>query len=57
MVIGKQVVFVTNNSTKSRADYQKKLNGMGVPATAVGLYTEYTRKPSVDPWAPGIDSH
>lgn len=29
---GKQVVFVTNNSTKSRADYRKKLEGMGIPA-------------------------
>jgi 4-nitrophenyl phosphatase len=30
---GKQVVFVTNNSTKSRVDYAKKLQGMGMPAT------------------------
>ncbi|KZF25139.1 4-nitrophenylphosphatase [Xylona heveae TC161] len=30
---GKQVVFVTNNSTKSRADYKKKLESMGIPAT------------------------
>jgi 4-nitrophenyl phosphatase len=30
---GKQVVFVTNNSTKSRADYRKKLESMGIPAT------------------------
>ena len=29
---GKQVVFVTNNSTKSRADYQKKLISMGIPS-------------------------
>ncbi|RMZ81521.1 hypothetical protein DV738_g2186, partial [Chaetothyriales sp. CBS 135597] len=29
----KTVVFVTNNSTKSRADYSKKLINMGVPAT------------------------
>lgn len=29
---GKQVVFVTNNSTKSRKDYKKKLEGMGIPA-------------------------
>ncbi|KAH8793875.1 4-nitrophenylphosphatase-like protein [Hyaloscypha finlandica] len=30
---GKQVVFVTNNSTKSRADYQKKLMSMGIPSS------------------------
>ena len=35
MLLGKQIVFVTNNSTKSRADYQKKLTGMGIPATVV----------------------
>lgn len=28
----KQVVFVTNNSTKSRSDYKKKLESMGIPA-------------------------
>ncbi|KAI4217103.1 MAG: hypothetical protein LQ351_000412 [Letrouitia transgressa] len=32
---GKQVVFVTNNSTKSRADYKAKLESMGIPASAV----------------------
>ncbi|KAI9842390.1 MAG: hypothetical protein M1838_003160 [Thelocarpon superellum] len=30
---GKQIIFVTNNSTKSRVEYKKKLNGMGIPAT------------------------
>ncbi|KAL8770670.1 MAG: hypothetical protein Q9209_003738 [Squamulea sp. 1 TL-2023] len=29
---GKQVVFVTNNSTKSRSDYKEKLESMGIPA-------------------------
>ncbi|KAF2418964.1 2-phosphoglycolate phosphatase [Tothia fuscella] len=29
---GKQLVFVTNNSTKSRADYKKKFDGLGIPA-------------------------
>lgn len=32
---GKQVVFVTNNSTKSRADYRKKLESLGIPSTVV----------------------
>lgn len=27
---GKQLVFVTNNSTKSRGDYKKKFDGMGI---------------------------
>ncbi|OAP56803.1 hypothetical protein AYL99_08915 [Fonsecaea erecta] len=35
---GKQVVFVTNNSTKSRQDYQKKLEGMGIPASAEEVF-------------------
>jgi hypothetical protein len=34
---GKQVVFVTNNSTKSRADYKKKLEKLGIPSTTVRL--------------------
>ncbi|BFZ56731.1 p-nitrophenyl phosphatase [Savitreella phatthalungensis] len=29
---GKRVVFVTNNSTKSRTDYRKKLTSMGIQA-------------------------
>ncbi|KAF2814551.1 4-nitrophenylphosphatase [Mytilinidion resinicola] len=29
---GKQLVFVTNNSTKSRADYKKKFDKMGIEA-------------------------
>ncbi|OCK81107.1 4-nitrophenylphosphatase [Lepidopterella palustris CBS 459.81] len=28
---GKRLVFVTNNSTKSRADYKKKFDKMGIP--------------------------
>lgn len=32
---GKRTIFVTNNSTKSRADYRKKLVDMGIPCTAV----------------------
>jgi 4-nitrophenyl phosphatase len=34
----KQVVFVTNNSTKSRQDYKKKLESMGIPATAEEVF-------------------
>ena len=33
---GKQLVFVTNNSTKSRADYKKKFDKMGIEAYEVG---------------------
>lgn len=32
---GKQIIFVTNNSTKSRAEYQEKLQAMGIPAEVV----------------------
>ncbi|QDS71910.1 hypothetical protein FKW77_000412 [Venturia effusa] len=28
---GKRLVFVTNNSTKSRAEYKKKFDGLGIP--------------------------
>lgn len=35
---GKQVVFVTNNSTKSRADYCKKLESMGIPANVEEVF-------------------
>ncbi|KAK5203514.1 p-nitrophenyl phosphatase [Exophiala xenobiotica] len=34
----KQVVFVTNNSTKSRQDYRKKLESMGIPATVEEVF-------------------
>ncbi|KAL2008850.1 hypothetical protein VTN00DRAFT_7044 [Thermoascus crustaceus] len=36
---GKQVVFVTNNSTKSRADYKKKLEGMGLPSSVDEIFS------------------
>ncbi|CEL07358.1 Putative 4-nitrophenylphosphatase [Aspergillus calidoustus] len=36
---GKQVVFVTNNSTKSRADYKKKLEVLGIPATTEEIFS------------------
>lgn len=32
---GKQLVFVTNNSTKSRADYKKKFDKVGITANVV----------------------
>ncbi|KAI1358299.1 4-nitrophenylphosphatase-like protein [Xylaria arbuscula] len=35
---GKRVVFVTNNSTKSRQDYQKKLTGMGIPSNVEEIF-------------------
>lgn len=35
---GKRVVFVTNNSTKSRADYKKKLESMGIPANVDEIF-------------------
>ena len=40
MKLGKQIVFVTNNSTKSRADYKKKLVVMGIPAKEVCCCTQ-----------------
>ena len=36
---GKQLVFVTNNSTKSRADYKKKFDKMGITASEVCAVT------------------
>ncbi|EKD20190.1 uncharacterized protein L3040_007187 [Drepanopeziza brunnea f. sp. 'multigermtubi'] len=35
---GKKIVFVTNNSTKSRADYQKKLTSMGIPSDVEEIF-------------------
>jgi 4-nitrophenyl phosphatase len=32
---GKRLVFVTNNSTKSRADYKKKFDTLGIPCEVV----------------------
>ncbi|KAI9927766.1 hypothetical protein ASPWEDRAFT_113685 [Aspergillus wentii DTO 134E9] len=36
---GKQVVFVTNNSTKSRADYKKKLENLGIPSSTEEIFS------------------
>lgn len=35
---GKKIVFVTNNSTKSRADYQKKLTSLGIPSNIEEIF-------------------
>ncbi|KAI5289069.1 hypothetical protein KEM54_004471 [Ascosphaera aggregata] len=34
----KKLVFVTNNSTKSRADYKKKLDNLGIPASVEDIF-------------------
>ncbi|PLB38367.1 4-nitrophenylphosphatase [Aspergillus candidus] len=36
---GKQVVFVTNNSTKSRTDYKKKFDSLGIPSSAEEIFS------------------
>ena len=41
---GKQLVFVTNNSTKSRADYKKKFDKMGITASEVCLHTSIRQR-------------
>jgi ribonucleotide monophosphatase NagD (HAD superfamily) len=41
---GKQLVFVTNNSTKSRADYKKKFDKMGITASEVCLDSQSCQK-------------
>ncbi|RDW86693.1 4-nitrophenylphosphatase [Aspergillus mulundensis] len=46
---GKQVVFVTNNSTKSRADYKKKLEALGIPANTVSTHHNYLGQTSANP--------
>ncbi|PQE13044.1 4-nitrophenylphosphatase protein [Rutstroemia sp. NJR-2017a BBW] len=35
---GKKTVFVTNNSTKSRAEYQKKLTALGIPSNVDEIF-------------------
>ena len=40
MYPGKKIVFVTNNSTKSRTDYQKKLTAMGIPSEIDEIFAE-----------------
>ncbi|KAF3481589.1 4-nitrophenylphosphatase [Arthroderma uncinatum] len=36
---GKSIVFVTNNSTKSRVDYRKKLDGLGIKAQIEEIFS------------------
>ena len=36
--LGKKTIFVTNNSTKSRQDYHKKLNALGIPADVEDIF-------------------
>ncbi|KAL1958887.1 hypothetical protein VTO42DRAFT_3440 [Malbranchea cinnamomea] len=36
---GKQIVFVTNNSTKSRSDYKKKLDSLGIPGQIEEIFS------------------
>jgi 4-nitrophenyl phosphatase len=38
ITLGKQTIFVTNNSTKSRADYLKKLTAMGIPSNVDEIF-------------------
>ncbi|KAF7915973.1 hypothetical protein BELL_0901g00020 [Botrytis elliptica] len=35
---GKKVVFVTNNSTKSRTEYQRKLTALGIPSNVDEIF-------------------
>ncbi|KAF7948586.1 uncharacterized protein EAE97_003997 [Botrytis byssoidea] len=35
---GKKLVFVTNNSTKSRTEYQKKLTALGIPSNVDEIF-------------------
>ncbi|KAL1869519.1 p-nitrophenyl phosphatase [Paecilomyces lecythidis] len=37
--LGKQVVFVTNNSTKSRKDYKKKLDDLQIPSSVEDIFS------------------
>src|SRR5690348_10008566 len=35
---GKKIVFVTNNSTKSREEYLKKFTGLGIPSNVEEIF-------------------
>jgi phosphoglycolate/pyridoxal phosphate phosphatase family enzyme len=37
--LGKKIVFLTNNATKTRESFAKKLNSMGIPANENDIYT------------------
>jgi ribonucleotide monophosphatase NagD (HAD superfamily) len=37
--LGKKIIYVTNNCTKSRADYAKKFRQLGLPASEDVIFT------------------
>jgi ribonucleotide monophosphatase NagD (HAD superfamily) len=42
---GKRLVFVTNNSTKSRKQYGKKFETLGLSVDEVGFYSDCRHEP------------
>ena len=48
--LGKQIIFVTNNSTKSRTDYVQKLQSLGISAAKVGLLLPHSIISPISVW-------